>query len=62
MSTLRNNERKRKKVDYAKEQQERINNIPKALPYENDLLWFNEQKNANTPKDFYSNLTVDLIV
>ena len=34
---------------------------PKICLRENNLLQFNEKKNANTLKDFYSNLAADLV-
>ena len=38
-----------------------ISHQPKICLRENNLLQFNEKKNANTFKDFYSNLAVDLV-
>ena len=39
----------------------RVSHQPKFFFRENKWLQFNEKKNANTFKDFYSNLAVDLV-
>ena len=39
----------------------KVSHQPKIFLRENNLLQFNEKKNANTFKDFYSNLAVDLV-
>ena len=39
----------------------KVSHQPKICLRENNLLQFNEKKNANTFKDFYSNLAADLV-